>query len=253
MPLFSIITACFNAHEELMPTERSLEQQVFRSFEWIVIDGGSVDGTVEFLNLNQNVTAWLSEPDEGIADAWNKGLSLCKGAQVLFLNAGDTYDKLMLETFSHHVSDKFITCCHARLGEDNSTSIFFAKPCLLWRGMHVPHNWCSVPMVKYKQLGGYEKLLYSMDFEWFARYYKVYGVSGFVVINKVLGQYGLGGYSDINYSASFKENERILVSLGMNSKKAKLLRFTYICKHFIRYRIVILLSRKLKYVKNKIL
>lgn len=234
-PLFSIITACYNARAALMITAQSLEQQVFKDFEWIVIDGGSVDGTTELIVALPNVTSWVSEPDQGIADAWNKGIRLCKGSQVMFLNAGDTYDKLMLETFSHHVSEEYITCCHTRLGNGTSSDIFFARPNLLWRGMHVPHNWCSVPLYKYTELGFYKNLKNSMDFEWFSRYFKRYGIRGFKVIDKALGQYALGGHSDKNYIDGFRENERILVGLGVNKFKARIIRYIYISKHFLRY------------------
>jgi hypothetical protein len=103
--------------------------------------------------------------------------------------------------------------------------------------MHVPHNWCSVPLTKYKIFGPYKKINHSMDFEWFARYYKVYGVDGFEVINQVLGEYLLGGHSDVNFADGFRGNEKILVANGMNPIKAKLLRAVYTLKHFLRYRI----------------
>jgi putative colanic acid biosynthesis glycosyltransferase len=236
-PLFSIITACFNAREDLLVTANSLDKQVFRDFEWIVIDGASDDGTYEVLKNLPNVSLWISEPDEGIADAWNKGVRLSKGHQILFLNAGDEYDEIMLQVMMKVVSDTYITCCHARIGKKSSPSIFRAKPNLLWRGMHVPHNWCSVPLSKYLEFGGYEKIKYSMDYEWFARYYKVYGRRGFKVVDQALGNYGLGGHSDINFVEGFKENERIMVGIGMSPVKAKLIRYLYTFKHFLRYRI----------------
>lgn len=235
--LFSIITACFNAHDDLLLTANSLDQQVFRDFEWIVIDGGSKDGTIELLKHLPNITKWISEPDEGIADAWNKGINMCIGSQVLILNAGDTYDKLMLEIFSHHVAEEYILCCHARLGNHMSDSIFEAKPKFLWRGMHIPHNWCSVPFSKYKEFGGYKKLKYSMDFEWFARYYRAYGDKGFKVIDQVLGTYALNGYSDVHFAEGFRANEQILIGHGMSRIKAKILRLIYTLKHFLRYRL----------------
>lgn len=235
-PKFSIITACFNARADFLVTANSIKEQVFRDFEWIVIDGGSNDGTAELVKALPDVSSWVSEPDEGIADAWNKGINLCKGSQVLILNAGDTYDPMMLEIFSQHVSENYITCCHAQLGGMTPPVIFYARPDLLWRGMHVPHNWCSVPLSKYIELGVYKKLKYSMDFEWFARYFKIYGKSGFKVVDQVLGQYALGGHSDICYSEGFRENERIMISLGMHFIKAKLIRLIYTFKHFLRYR-----------------
>lgn len=237
-PLFSVITACFNARAALLHTAKSLELQEFRDFEWIVIDGGSSDGTLELLSELPNVAIWLSEPDHGIAEAWNKGIKLCKGNQILFLNAGDSYDKLMLQTFSTHISESHITCCHVRISERNLNSVFRARPDLLWRGMHVPHNWCSVPLSKYKEMGCYMTLKHSMDFEWFARYYHYYGEKGFKVVDSILGIYTLGGHSDVNFAEGFRENERILIELGMSRFKAKALRLAYTLKHFLRYRIL---------------
>lgn len=86
---FSIITVCLNAREGVIQTAQSLMEQKFQDFEWIVIDGGSQDGTIEFLANNSRVTYYLSEIDNGIYDAMNKGIKVAKGEYCLFLNAGD--------------------------------------------------------------------------------------------------------------------------------------------------------------------
>lgn len=82
---FSIITVTLNNRGGLERTWRSLEAQSCRDFEWIVIDGGSTDGTAEFLRD----VAHVSEPDRGIFDAMNKGIDHANGEYVWFLNAGD--------------------------------------------------------------------------------------------------------------------------------------------------------------------
>ena len=91
-PYFSIITVVLNDLSGLKLTKESLTCQDFSHFEWIVIDGQSTDGTIDYLKkLPANVSRWTSEKDEGIYDAMNKGLKLCTGAYVLFLNAGDCF------------------------------------------------------------------------------------------------------------------------------------------------------------------
>lgn len=86
----SIITATYNAGAMLRHTIRSLREQVGQDFEWIVIDGGSNDGTVELLEGNKDLLSyWVSEPDSGIYDAWNKACAQIRGEWVLFLGAGD--------------------------------------------------------------------------------------------------------------------------------------------------------------------
>lgn len=92
-PRVSIITATLNAEHSILRTLRSLEQQTFRDFEWLVIDGGSQDGTMNELKERADaVSCVVSERDGGIYDAWNKGLALARGEWIAFLGAGDTYE-----------------------------------------------------------------------------------------------------------------------------------------------------------------
>lgn len=90
--LFSIVTIHYNDLEGLRRTADSVLSQTNRSsFEWIVIDGGSTDGSVAYLeSLGDQIDVLVSEKDGGIYDAMNKGLARCKGVYVWFMNAGDT-------------------------------------------------------------------------------------------------------------------------------------------------------------------
>jgi Glycosyl transferase family 2 len=89
-PRISIITATFNAAELLPHTMSSIREQTTREFEWIVVDGNSTDGTQNFLRDNGDLIAHcISEPDQGIYDAWNKACALARGEWLLFLGAGD--------------------------------------------------------------------------------------------------------------------------------------------------------------------
>jgi glycosyltransferase involved in cell wall biosynthesis len=232
-PLFTIVTATRNARAQLERTARSLAAQTFRDFEWIVVDGDSSDGTKALLPTLPHVTRFLSERDKGIADAWNKGLALATGDQVLILNAGDTYDPQMLAELSRVVDDKHVTCCHARLMSEDGREqgAFRSIPGRLWRGMHLAHNWCAVPRSAYAELGSYKLLPHAMDYEWFHRYYRRHGVHGFRVVDKILGTYFLGGHSDINAAAGFEANERIWLENGRSRWLARLLRLAYTAKH----------------------
>jgi acetyltransferase-like isoleucine patch superfamily enzyme/GT2 family glycosyltransferase len=89
-PLISIIVAVRNAEQTLRCTLQSLATQTFRNFEIVLIDGSSTDGTMHVAaEFNNGIAFQLSEPDKGIADAWNKGLRHVRGQWVMFLNAGD--------------------------------------------------------------------------------------------------------------------------------------------------------------------
>lgn len=84
---FTIITVVKDDLAGLKNTSESIKEQSCKDFDWIVIDGASSDGTPEFL---ENTTAkWISEPDDGLYDAMNKGLSRARGNYILFLNADD--------------------------------------------------------------------------------------------------------------------------------------------------------------------
>lgn len=89
--MISIVTATFNARTGLQATVDSVQSQDFRSVEHIVIDGGSSDGTREYLESVGNAVRWISEPDEGIADALNKGIAMARGEYVVVLQAEDTF------------------------------------------------------------------------------------------------------------------------------------------------------------------
>jgi glycosyltransferase involved in cell wall biosynthesis len=91
-PLISVVTASFNSAATIERTIRSVISQSFRDFEYLVVDGGSSDGTVGILQgFGEQIDYWYSEPDQGIYDAWNKGLRLARGRWIAFLGADDEY------------------------------------------------------------------------------------------------------------------------------------------------------------------
>lgn len=98
-PLITIITATFNAAEYFPGTVESIRNQTYKNAEWIVIDGASNDGTVDLIRQNEDVIDyWMSEPDGGIYDAWNKALLKATGTWLIFIGAGDNLSDGWLET-----------------------------------------------------------------------------------------------------------------------------------------------------------
>ena len=90
LPLVSIIIAAYKARECLAAAIESVLSQQGVVFELIVIDGGSHDGTVELIkSYGEEIAAWISGPDQGVYDAWNKGLGFAKGDWIVFLGADD--------------------------------------------------------------------------------------------------------------------------------------------------------------------
>jgi glycosyltransferase involved in cell wall biosynthesis len=105
-PLISIITVCFNAASTIEETIKSVTEQSYNSREYIIIDGGSNDGTLDILEKYQDrITYMTSEPDNGIYDAMNKSLSHINGKYVYFIGADDVfYNNKSLENFINKVS-----------------------------------------------------------------------------------------------------------------------------------------------------
>ena len=86
----SIITVCFNDKHGFIQTAESVLRQSCKEFEWIVIDGGSTDGSrLEIEKLENHIDYWVSEPDKGIYNGMNKGIAVASGEYCLFLNSGD--------------------------------------------------------------------------------------------------------------------------------------------------------------------
>lgn len=98
-PLITIITVSYNAVKDIESTILSVLNQTYPNIEYIIIDGGSTDGTLDIIKKYQDrISYWVSEPDKGIYDAMNKGTLKAAGEWLNFMNAGDTfYDQNVLE------------------------------------------------------------------------------------------------------------------------------------------------------------
>jgi glycosyltransferase involved in cell wall biosynthesis len=117
-PLFTVVTVVFNGANDLKRTIQSVLQQSFTDFEYILIDGGSSDGTLDILQSHeQEISLWISEPDRGVYDAFNKAVRLGTGEWTVFLGAGDVFhDPRVLE----HVAEATRTV-------DASTELIYGK------------------------------------------------------------------------------------------------------------------------------
>jgi glycosyltransferase involved in cell wall biosynthesis len=104
-PIFSIIVAVFNGAETLQQCIDSVAQQTYPNKELIIIDGNSTDETTDIVKANQEkISYWISEPDQGIYHAWNKGLTKVKGDWICFLGADDyLWNQLVLEKMAEQL------------------------------------------------------------------------------------------------------------------------------------------------------
>lgn len=200
-PLITIITVVFNGERLLEKTILSVLHQGYSQVEFIIIDGGSTDGTVDLLRkYNDHIDYWVSESDSGIYEAMNKALKISRGDYVWFINSGDevggndVLEKIMLHGASH---DYFYG--NTRLvREDGSDGKLVVAPKLLdarkmYRGMYVSHQ--SI-IVRRSIASLYDlSIKLTADQKWIIDVLKK-AKSG-VYVNKVFSRYLLGGMSDI--------------------------------------------------------
>ena len=107
---FSIITVCYNSAKTIEQTIQSVLLQDYDELEYIIVDGGSTDGTTAVIEqYRKKISVYISEPDRGLYDAMNKGINRASGDVVAFLNSDDWYERGTLEKvreyFDHNEVD----------------------------------------------------------------------------------------------------------------------------------------------------
>jgi glycosyltransferase involved in cell wall biosynthesis len=106
LPLVSIITAVLNAQDSLAECIESVLAQDYPNVEHIILDGGSLDKTVDILRVYEGrIAYWKSEPDKGVYDAWNKGLGVARGEWIGFLGADDRYTSSAISSYMQAAED----------------------------------------------------------------------------------------------------------------------------------------------------
>lgn len=168
-PLLTILTASYNAIGDLRQTISSVAHAA-KSLrcEHIVIDGGSGDGTREYLETLGDAVRWVSEPDDGIADALNKGIAMARGEWVLVLQAGDRFlhDHSARFALRHLGGD--LVCFGVSLGD----RIAWAHGSRMKREffMTAPHQGTFVRLSAYARWGTFDpRFKIAMDYEWLLR------------------------------------------------------------------------------------
>ena len=113
----SVVTVAFNAQATLPQTIESVLGQTYKDIEHIIVDGGSADGTLDIAERYKNkIAKFISQPDQGIYDAMNKGISLSTGEIVGFLNADDMfYDENVIQRIASSFTDNTLDCIYGNL------------------------------------------------------------------------------------------------------------------------------------------
>ncbi|KKL27104.1 hypothetical protein LCGC14_2388530, partial [marine sediment metagenome] len=184
-PLISIITVVFNGQHAIEKTIKSVINQTYSPIEFIIIDGGSTDGTQDIIRQYENsIDYWVSEPDKGISDAFNKGVQIATGEYINFQGDGDGFlGETSLEKVAKQIGNRrplLVSAKIRRIDEDGKTIYIskqpkkFSKKSLLFK-MSLPHQGLFVHRDFFNQYGLFAlNNTYCMDYEHLLRAYKMF-------------------------------------------------------------------------------
>lgn len=208
-PLITVVTVVYNGAEFLEETIKSVIEQTYDDVEYIIVDGGSTDGTLEIIKkYDQAIDYWVSEPDKGIYDAMNKGIDLGSGDWINFMNAGDFF---YASDTIHKVFDSKNTFvgCHVIYGDHevrypNKRKIVKAgKVKNLWKGSQFCHQSAFVSLAYHNANKFNIKRKIVADFEFFFKVYQDSKVMKYVPVT--VSNVSAGGVSDVKRIESILE------------------------------------------------
>jgi len=224
----SIITVCFNSGETIKDTIDSVLSQDYKEIEYIVIDGLSKDNTLNILSAYKDeIAVTVSEPDEGIYDAMNKGIELATGDVIGILNSDDKFNgnsviSEVMDCFAASPDSVMVFGDVVYVDSLDTTIItrfYSAIKFRSWKlrfGWMPPHPATFIKKSIYDKVGVYsDKYRISADYEWFVRALLVYKLP-FLHINKVLVRMRSGGVSTSGVRSSILLNSEIIKACRTN-------------------------------------
>lgn len=210
-PTVSIVTICRNDAAGLAATLGSVAEQDYPKLEQVVVDGGSTDDTLAVLQRQgKRVARFVSEPDRGIADAFNKGIRLSSGRWILMLNAGDRFrDAGALGRLAAHAGGAAsIVSARARCAGRLLPRYRVREGLGLMLRAHLAHQATLVERGVYERHGGYDEAFrIRMDFDFFLR---VLPRERLVFIDDCVVEFEPGGVSGREFGRHWSEGRRAL-------------------------------------------
>ena len=222
-PLISIVTVSLNSQKTIQRTIDSVKNQIYKNIEYIIIDGGSEDKTVSIIKNNSTtVKKWVSENDNGIYDAFNKGLRIFSGDYIGFLNSDDYLLPDAMNILVNYIN------------KNPNKDFFFGSVKKHWGILHGYKPWkifytwgfysshssgFYIKREAAKIVGNYNlKYKYSADYDYFYKMivkHKLKGVG--TKKNEVFGVFSRGGFSSkINFFDHMCECTKIRLDNGQN-------------------------------------
>ncbi len=199
--LFSIITVCFNSERTIERTIKSVLEQSCQDYEYILVDGASSDRTLEIIHeyepLFKGKMKVISEPDQGIYDAMNKGIRAASGELIGIVNSDDYYEKDALDKIAevYEGYDYSIIYGMLRTIADGKEVMVYIKNHEFLENDMITHPACFVSKKIYERFGEYSlKYPYSADYEFMLRVKRIKEVRFFKVYS-IISNFSLDGAS----------------------------------------------------------
>ena len=228
MSLLSIVTITFNNYDQLLHTVESVKD--LKCCEHLIINGGECKNTFEFLQNYPGIS--ISEPDQGISDAFNKGIKLSQGSAVMLLNSGEilldqTYPEKALHILKEHPEVDFV---HANeLYDDAMIGEFVMRPLRkqnnlypnIGKGMPYRHQTMVVRKTVYEKVGLFDLKYVTSDYDWICRWenscIKISGSAYYLQGNPVIKMDG-GGISSTQEGKVILEAIQIIRQYNKNKR-----------------------------------
>lgn len=224
IPEFSIVTVCFNSEKTITRTIESVLNQKFKNYEYIIVDGASKDNTINIVKSYETKfegrLRYISEPDKGIYDAFNKGVRMSTGKYVWIVNSDDYIEPNALEelatiTTKYSKEDapvisaamNFITEIQSKVIKSSAKRVDYAYKT---DTMGVTHPATLVPKMVYEVVGFYDDQYKIIgDIDWFHR---AYGLkTPILFIDNVITNMVCGGIStQYNFKRSYRDRKHYL-------------------------------------------
>lgn len=238
-PLVSIVTVVYNGESTLQRTIESVLAQDYPNIEYIIVDGGSKDGTVNLIKrYDDRLDFWVSERDKGIYDAMNKGVSLCSGEWVALINADDWYEPGVVKRVVEAVRNKpHVNVVHGDIWihyEGGGKKMKFAKQngfLLKYWEMVLNHPSFFVRRSFYIDRPFRTDLKIGGDHHWTLRAW-MEDRGGFLYLPGALANFSAGGASmTIPLAKTLDERKKLSEAVGMGALSSMLAQLVTVALH----------------------
>lgn len=217
-PLLTIITVVKNKADTIEECILSVLEQDYYNIEYIVIDGGSTDGTLDIINKYENaIDYYISEPDQGLYFAMNKGISLASGDIINFINADDYFLRDVFREYANKFQNIKIKMVYAHTEVRDTQGNFVcttSSPVYTVLLFPISHSACFIQRAVFETIG-YFDTSYSIaaDYHFLLSTYLFYTEQAFACIKRTTIIYRLGGISDIRNALTMQESVNIQMKL----------------------------------------